>query len=77
MSHKKEQAIFNFIVYFKLIHDGNSPTIRLIQEGVGISSTSMVNYYLDELETQGRIRRPRERAAAIEVVGGKWVFEGA
>lgn len=34
-----------------------SPTIREIGRGVGISSTSVVNYHVDKLLVDGRLRR--------------------
>lgn len=35
------------------------PTIRDLQKATGITSTSVVNYYLDILEKEGKIRRVR------------------
>lgn len=71
------EGVYEFIVAYKCAHDGNAPTFREIQEGCGISSTSMVLYYLDKLEKRGLIRRPEppigsRYALKIEVVGGKW-----
>ncbi|MFQ5380653.1 MAG: LexA family protein, partial [Dehalococcoidia bacterium] len=44
------------------------PSIRDIQVGCGISSTSVVDYNLRKLEDKGFIRRDREAARAIEVL---------
>jgi SOS-response transcriptional repressor LexA len=76
-----DKQIYDFIVSFKQTHDGNSPSFRDIQTGCGISTTSMVFYYLNKLEKRGLIRRPEPRfgsryATKIEVVGGKWTFGG-
>ncbi|MGA2504236.1 MAG: hypothetical protein ABSG01_09120 [Anaerolineales bacterium] len=73
----REVRVFAFIVSYKQNHDGNSPTIREIGEAVGVNSTSLVLFYLNKLEKQGRIRRPEPKigerfAANIEVIGGKW-----
>jgi repressor LexA len=46
------------------------PTIRDIQQGCGISSTSVVEYNLRVLEREGRIRRRREVSRGIEVLEG-------
>jgi SOS-response transcriptional repressor LexA len=75
----KAQKAFDFIVAYKREHDGNSPTMREIMVGCQISSTSMVSFYLDQLEAMGFIRRPEREmgnfsAANIEVVGGEWSF---
>jgi repressor LexA len=66
----KQQAIFAFIRDFIREHD-YPPSIRDIQDGCGISSTSVVDYNLKALERQGVIRRDREVSRAIELVGRK------
>src|SRR3989337_550346 len=64
----KQLAILRFIREF--IRDKDSPpSIRAIQDGCGISSTSVVDYNLKALERLGYIRRDREVSRAIELVG--------
>ena len=48
----KQQAIFGFIREFIREHD-YPPSIRDIQDGCSISSTSVVDYNLKALERQG------------------------
>ena len=55
MNNPKTEIVYQFILSFKAQYDGNSPTIREIAGGCGISSTSMVEYYLDKLVKDGRI----------------------
>lgn len=64
----KQQSILHFIRDFIAEHD-YPPSIRDIQEGCLISSTSVVDYNLKALERQGLIRRGREVSRAIELVG--------
>ena len=64
----KQQAIFRFIRDFIRDHD-YPPSIRDIQDGCNISSTSVVDYNLKALERLGHIRRDREVSRAIELVG--------
>lgn len=65
--------VFRYIVYYKMKHDGNSPSYREIMAGAGVSSSSMVSFYLDELVKAGRVRLSGEGAfRRIEVVGGRW-----
>ena len=64
----KQQTIFAFIRDFIREHD-YPPSIRDIQDGCHISSTSVVDYNLKALERQGMIRRDREVSRAIELVG--------
>ena len=76
----KWEQVYKFIVAYKRDHDGNSPTIREIQDECGISSTSVVFYYLNQLEARGLIRRPEPKigsryASRIEVIGGRWKKE--
>lgn len=48
---------------------GYPPTIREIGEETGISSTSVVNYYLDQLEKMGRIERQRKISRGVRLAG--------
>ncbi len=64
----KQQAILTYIREFISQHD-YPPSIRDIQDGCHISSTSVVDYNLKALERQGHIRRDREVSRAIELVG--------
>jgi repressor LexA len=63
----KQQAILRFIRNFLLEKD-YPPSIRDIQEGCDISSTSVVDYNLKALERLGYIRRDREVSRAIELL---------
>ena len=71
-----DNEIFQFIVQYKIDHDGVSPTMREIKESMGVSSTSVVNYILDRLEYSGRIKRPANGTStrSIQIIGGKWTF---
>jgi repressor LexA len=63
----KQQAILRFIRDF-LREKDYPPSIRDIQEGCDISSTSVVDYNLKALERMGYIRRDREVSRAIELL---------
>jgi repressor LexA len=60
----KQERILTFLAEFLAEHD-YPPSIRDIQAGCSISSTSVVDYNLKALETQGRIRRDREISRGI------------
>jgi repressor LexA len=64
----KQQSILRFLRRFSEEHS-YPPSIRDIQDGCGISSTSVVDYNLKALERLGYIRRDREVSRAIELVG--------
>ncbi|MCS7275989.1 MAG: transcriptional repressor LexA [Dehalococcoidia bacterium] len=64
----KQRRILEFIRRFIEEHD-YPPSIRQIQEGCGLSSTSVVDYNLRILERLGYIRRDREVSRAIELLG--------
>jgi repressor LexA len=68
----KQQSILRFIRQFIDEHD-YPPSIRQIQDGCSISSTSVVDYNLKKLEGDGYIRRDREVSRAIELLerGGR------
>jgi len=63
----KQQAILKFMRQFIDDHD-YPPSIRDIQIGCDISSTSVVDYNLKALERLGYIRRDREVSRGIEVL---------
>ena len=62
----KQSRMMNFLHSF--FHErGYPPTIRDIQSGCQISSTSVVDYNLRILEREGYIRRDREVSRGIEL----------
>lgn len=64
----KRRQILDFIRRF--IRDNDyPPSIRDIQVGCQISSTSVVDYHLRALERLGYLRRRREVSRAIEILG--------
>ena len=63
----KQQSILRFIKDF-LQEKDYPPSIRDIQEGCNISSTSVVDYNLKALERMGFLRRDREVSRAIELL---------
>jgi repressor LexA len=67
LSHR-QQRIRQFIERF-MADRGYPPTIRDIQSGCGISSTSVVDYNLNILEREGYLRRHPEISRGIEVTG--------
>lgn len=64
----KQQLIYEFLRSFVEEKD-YPPSIRDIQDGCGISSTSVVDYNLRKLEESGYIRRDREVSRGIEILG--------
>lgn len=66
----KQSQILDYLREFLLEKD-YPPSIRDIQIGCGISSTSVVDYNLRKLEEKGCIRRDSEVARGIEILDGK------
>lgn len=64
---EKQRDILRFLEQFIADHD-YPPSIRDIQQGCSISSTSVVDYNLKRLEEKGLIRRDREVSRAIELL---------
>ncbi len=64
----KQQRILDFVGAFLTEHD-YPPSIRDIQQGCAISSTSVVDYNLKRLEERGLIHRDREISRAIQLPG--------
>jgi repressor LexA len=65
----RQQKILSFIRRF-IDEKEYPPSIRDIQVGCAISSTSVVDYNLKALERMGYIRRDREVSRAIELLDG-------
>src|SRR5207302_7734433 len=66
----KQRGILRFLEGFIAEHD-YPPSIRDIQTGCDISSTSVVDYNLKRLEEKGYIRRDREVSRAIELLNSQ------
>ena len=64
----KRQQIVDFILQFSE-EKGYPPTVRDIQSGCGISSTSVVDYQLKVLEKEGHLRRDPEVSRGIGLPG--------
>lgn len=64
----KQERILQFLNGF-LDEHGYPPTVRDIQYGCDISSTSVVDYNLQILQRDGHIRRSPDISRGIEVVG--------
>ena len=64
----KQGAILKYLEIF-IDEKGYPPSVRQIQEGCGISSTSVVDYNLRQLENRNLIRRDREVSRGIEILG--------
>lgn len=58
---------------------GIAPTIREIQTAIGASSSSVIAYHLNALESEGKVTRRKERAQRqiqLSGVGPKTVLAG-
>lgn len=72
---RNEFRVYQFIIEHKMNSDGNSPTRREIAEATGIKSTSVVEYYLKNLQRLGKIELgDTYKRNAIRVTGGKWTL---
>ncbi|MEW6403828.1 MAG: transcriptional repressor LexA [Chloroflexota bacterium] len=65
---ERHQKIIDFIQDYQR-KSKHPPSIREIGENCGISSTSVVNYYLDQLEREGVIERDRKISRGVRLAG--------
>ena len=65
---QRQQRILEFIQKFMDEHQ-YPPTVRDIQNGCEVSSTSVVDYNLHKLQSMGYLRREPEVSRGIELVG--------
>lgn len=76
--HPAAESMYRFIIRYKRMHAGDSPSRREIMAGVGLPSLSMVQHHLVALEAAGRVTRPgRGNARMIGIPGARWEFEEA
>jgi len=67
-NNKTSELLLEFIKEFRKSH-GFTPSIREMCEALKLSSTSTIFYYLNILESQGKIRKNGTRSRAIEIIG--------
>ena len=65
---QRQQDILEFIGGF-IDGKGYPPSVRDIQEGCSISSTSVVDYNLEALSKMGYLKRSKEISRGIELIG--------
>ena len=65
---ERHQKILDFLSEYQRANK-YPPSIREIGEKTGISSTSVVNYYLDQLEKKGMIERDRKISRGVRLSG--------
>jgi repressor LexA len=65
---ERHQKILEFIQDYQRKYK-HPPSIREIGQNCGISSTSVVNYYLDQLEKSGNIERDRKISRGVRLTG--------
>ncbi len=71
---ERHQKILDFIQEYQRKYK-HPPSIREIGENCDISSTSVVNYYLDQLEKYGHIERDRKISRGLRVTGANTSVE--
>ena len=64
---QRPKTILTYIDTFTAGH-GFPPTVREIRDGLGLSSTSVVKYHLDALETDGWITRQSRAFRGIRIL---------
>lgn len=71
-----QRTVFDFIVQFKIEHDGMTPSIREITEGVGYKSTSTAHRTIIQLNDMGIIQVDSTKSRAIRLPGGHYHYAG-
>lgn len=71
----RQRKILQFIEDFIEEHD-YPPTVRDIQYGCGLSSTSVVKYNLDRLSEAGLLTRDSEVSRGLAIPGGRQAARG-
>lgn len=74
MSFRQYQPkdVFDYIVRYKLATDGNSPSLRQIQDEFGMKSVSTADWTIKCLQRDGKVYKKDGR---ICISGGVWSYE--
>lgn len=72
-SFARMMKLYRFIIKFKQINDGRSPSIRQMVDGTDITSTSVAQWYLDKMVELSLIER-MSGTRGIRIIGGKWIY---
>jgi len=73
MNNGRVLKVYQYILDYKRVNDGNSPTIDDIKKVCAISSKSQVMVVLEIMEDRGLIHRYGPKGGRrILVVGGQW-----
>lgn len=67
--------VYEFIVNYKIDHDGIAPTVAEITHGCQLSSTSAVSHYLNTLVLLGMIKCDygKGKSRMISIPGARWM----
>ncbi len=68
MNQPTGERVLDFVCQFIKSH-GFPPSVREIAQGVGLGSTSVVDYHLSALEREGRIERTPGIARGLRLRG--------
>jgi SOS-response transcriptional repressor LexA len=66
--------VLSFIIRYKNVNKGQSPSIREICQGCAFHSSSQGHYHLMRLEALGLIDRYARRPRSIRLIGEQWVL---
>ena len=64
---ERQRKVFTFLEDF-IDDNGYPPTVREIMNGIGLTSTSLVTYYLDKLEERGLLKREAAISRGIRLI---------
>ncbi len=65
---RSAEAVFNYIVKYKLENNDRSPSVREIMRGCDFRSTCVAHYHLRRLESAGLIERDAKKSRSIRVI---------
>ncbi|HHY38536.1 MAG TPA: repressor LexA [Clostridia bacterium] len=66
---QKQRAVLDFLKNWHTQHP-YPPSVREIQQGLGIKSTATVHWYLSKLQEKGYIRKDATKPRTIEILEG-------
>jgi SOS-response transcriptional repressor LexA len=74
--HPTALRIYRFIIRYKRMHAGDSPSRREIAAALDLESINTVQNQIENLETAGLIKRPQlGHARRIVIPGASWEFD--
>jgi len=72
---EKQQEILDYLIAYKIEHDGVPPSVAEIVEHFNYNTTSAAIFHLRNIANLGYISMTPREARSIQILGGEWTYK--